>query len=124
MIQLDNRNGHSIDVIKNFNNISRLFDDVEILRIILEKWSDDGDILDITESLESTLHALDSDGNHIQIGDLVVVLDDVSLVGDPPRRGEVLEVTRIADQDSNYIELDNKYGFFAYRVLKIKRHER
>jgi len=65
----------------------------------------------------------DVDGNILEIGDMVVVLDAEDLEGDVPRRGQRLMVVNLNDAESNYVEfvgdLNNRYGFYAHRVLKL-----
>ena len=65
----------------------------------------------------------DVDGNLLEVGDMVVVLDAEDLEGYVPKRGQRLMVVNCKDAESNYVEfvggLHDKYGFYAHRVLKL-----
>jgi hypothetical protein len=65
----------------------------------------------------------DVDGNILELGDMVVVLDAEDLEGDAPKRGQRLLVVNLNDAESNYVEfvgdLKQRYGFYAHRVLKL-----
>lgn len=65
----------------------------------------------------------DVDGNLLQHGDMVVVLDAEDLEGDAPKRGQRLMVANCKDAESNYVEfiggLNQMYGFYGHRVLKL-----
>jgi len=65
----------------------------------------------------------DVDGNILQNGDWVVVLDAEDLEGDAPKRGQRLIVSDCKDAESNYVEftgdLHQSYGFYGHRVLKL-----
>jgi len=68
----------------------------------------------------------DIDGRILAIGDKVVVLDCEDLEGDiVPNRGDVVQVTKLVDAESNYIhfadELNAHYGFYGHRVLKLNQ---
>lgn len=117
MIQLDTRNGHDFVVVTNFNKISSNFSDIDILEAILTKWADDYGIEAITNLLKD-LQFHDCEGTPLSVGDFVVVLDDKELKNDPPKRGDVLQVTALIDLDSNFIGFGN-YRIFGGRVLKI-----
>lgn len=117
MIQLDIRNGHNQNVITEFNNLSKHLSDTEILYHILTLWADDDDIESITYALDDLIFN-DIDGNVLKVGDSVVVIDDSELIGDPPKRGDVLQVTKLVDSNSNYIECGD-FGLYAHRLLKI-----
>lgn len=119
MIQLDTRNGHDLGVVTNFNKVSKTLADRDILEAILTKYVDDTEIEQITDMLID-LQFNDCDGNPISIGDIVVVLDDTELVENPPKRGDVLQVTALLDIDSNFIGC-GKYSLFAHRLLKVKK---
>jgi uncharacterized Zn ribbon protein len=123
MIQLDTTNGHNQSVIEEFNKVSRHLSDADILYKILI-YADDREIEGITASLyEQTFN--DVDGNILNIGDFVVLLDDSELEEDTSRRGDVLKITKLIDSDSNFIEGSNsEYGtfsLFGHRVLKVKK---
>jgi len=59
----------------------------------------------------------DVDGNTLEVGDEVIVLDIEDLEGDTPPRGKLLKVTNCIDAESNYIEF-GEYAFYGHRVLK------
>jgi len=118
MIQLDTNNGHNQKIIFEFNKLSKHLSDNEMLYQILTMWADDDDIEFITDALYD-LTFNDIDGNVLKVGDSAVVIDDSELIGDPPKRGDVLQVTKLVDSNSNYIECGN-YGLFAHRLLKVK----
>jgi hypothetical protein len=63
----------------------------------------------------------DVDGNILNLGDKVVVLDAEDLEGIAPKRGELLIVTKCIDAESNYIEFDSKYAFYGHRILRVYR---
>jgi hypothetical protein len=72
----------------------------------------------------SNKYCNDVDGNILNVGDYVIVLDvddlDCDLV-----RGDVLIVTNVDDPISNYIryrkdEDEEEYGFYGHRVLRFK----
>lgn len=64
----------------------------------------------------------DSAGNTLNIGDEVVLIDDLDLEGDAPKIGDVLVVYTCVDLSSNYISFnEGKYAFFGHRVLKINK---
>lgn len=66
------------------------------------------------------LYCNDIDGNVLNVGDVVVLLDIEELEGDVPNRADVLMVSACTDAESNYIHFnDGKYGFFGHRVLKL-----
>lgn len=119
MIQLDTRNGHDQEVIKAFNDASSYFEDSELLFFILTRWADNHDIAEITSILHGKSF-LDMDGQVIHVGDIVVILDDTELDENPPKRGDVLQVTALLDLESNFIECGN-YSLFAHRLLKVKK---
>jgi hypothetical protein len=119
MIQLDTRNGHDFGVVTHFNRVSSTLSDRDILEVILNRWADDHDIDEISDLLID-LQFHDFDGNPLCVGDIVVVLDDTELVENPPKRGDVLKVTALIDQESNYIGCGN-HGLFAHRLLKVKK---
>jgi uncharacterized Zn ribbon protein len=123
MIQLDTTNGHNQSVIEKFNKVSRHLSDADILYKILT-YADDREIEGITASLyEQTFN--DVDGNILNIGDFVVLLDDSELEEDTSRRGDVLKITKLIDSDSNFIEGSNSeesgIWIFGHRVLKVKK---
>lgn len=70
-----------------------------------------------------TLFCNDVDDNTLNVGDLVVALEVEDLEGDSPVRGQRLIVDKLVDAESNYVEfkgvLNEKYGFYAHRVLKL-----
>jgi hypothetical protein len=119
MIQLNTTNGHDQEVIKAFNKVSSHLEDSEILWRIFNHWADNKDIADITESLCEE-RFVDADKNILNVGDLVVLIDDSELENDPPRRGDVLKITRLVDLESNYIEC-GKFSLFGDRLLKVRR---
>lgn len=59
----------------------------------------------------------DVDGNTLEVGDEVIVLDIEDLEGDIPPRGKLLKVTLCIDAESNYVEF-GEYAFYGHRVLK------
>ena len=118
MIQLNTRNGHDQEVIKAFNDASSYFEDSELLFFIFTRWADNHDIAEITSILHGKSF-LDIDGQVIHVGDIVVILDDTELDENPPKRGDVLQVTALLDLESNFIEC-GKHSLFAHRVLKVK----
>lgn len=117
MIQLDIRNGHNQNIITEFNNLSKHLSDNEILYHILTLWADDDDIESITDAIDDLIFN-DMDGNIIKVGDYAIVIDDSELIGDPPKRGDVIQVTKLVDWNSNYIECGD-FGLYAHRLLKI-----
>jgi uncharacterized Zn ribbon protein len=119
MIKLDTRNGHDQCVIEEFNRVSRHLEDSEILLHILTTWADNNVIASITDSLFEE-RFVDMDGNILDVGDLVVLIDDSELENDPPRRGDVLKVTRLINLESNFIEC-GKFSLFGDRLLKVKK---
>lgn len=119
MIQLSTTNGHDQEVIKAFNKVSSHLEDSEILWHIFTHWADNQDIADITESLCEE-RFVDADKNILNVGDLVVLIDDSELENDPPRRGDVLKVTRLINLESNFIEC-GKFSLFGDRLLKLKQ---
>jgi uncharacterized Zn ribbon protein len=123
MIQLDTRNGHNQSVIEEFNKVSRHLSDAEILYSILT-YSDDREIEGITASLYGQTF-VDMDGNILNVGDFVVLLDDSELEEQTPRRGDALKITKLIDLDSNFIECNNSehgtFSLFGYRLLKLKK---
>ena len=119
MIQLSTTNGHDQEVIKAFNKVSSHLQDSEILWHILNHWADNQEIESITESLWEDRY-MDADKNILDIDDLVVLIDDSELDNDPPRRGDVLQVTRLLDLESNFIEC-GKFSLFGDRLLKLKQ---
>lgn len=119
MIQLDTRNGHNQVTIEEFNRVSQQMSDADILEHILTRWADDRELGGITASLYGSSFN-DFDGNIISLGDLVVLLDDTELVENPPKRGDVLQVTALIDQESNSIEC-GRYSLYAHRLLKVQR---
>lgn len=65
----------------------------------------------------------DVDGNELKIGDKVVCLDVDDLESHIISRGLVLEVNKLIDLDSCYIEFksaDVFFSFYGHRVLKLK----
>ena len=123
MIQLDTTNGHNQSVIEEFNKVSRHLSDADILYKILT-YADDREIEGITASLyEQTFN--DVDGNILDLGDSVVLLDDSELEEDTPRRGDVLKITKLIDLGSNFIECSDSdyetFSLFGHRVLKVKK---
>lgn len=60
----------------------------------------------------------DLDGNILEVGDKVIVLNIADLEGETPQRGELLKVTKCIDAESNYIEF-GEYAFYGHRVLKV-----
>lgn len=118
MIQLDTRNGHDFGVVTHFNRVSSTLSDRDILEVILNKWADDKEIDEITDLL-TDLQFHDCDGNPLSVGDMVVLLDESELVGNPPKRGQVLQVTNLIDSETNYIECNYTYEIFAHRLLKV-----
>jgi hypothetical protein len=119
MIQLSTTNGHDQEVIKAFNKVSSHLEDSEILWHILTHWADNQDIVSITESLCEE-RFVDVDKNILSVGDLVVLIDDSELENDPPKRGDVLKVTRLIYLESNFIEC-GKFSLFGDRLLKVRR---
>ncbi len=119
MIQLSTTNGHDQEVIKAFNKVSSHLDDSEILWHILTHWADNQDLACITDSLCEE-RFMDADKNILNIDDLVVLIDDSELENDPPRRGDVLKITRLLDLESNFIEC-GKFSLFGHRLLKVRR---
>ena len=61
----------------------------------------------------------DIDGNILNVGDNVVVLDIEDLEGDIPSRGDVLIVTECSDPESNFVSFGSKYAFYGHRILKL-----
>jgi uncharacterized Zn ribbon protein len=118
MIQLDTRNGHDFGVVAHFNRVSSTLSDRDILEVILNKWADDKEIDEITDLL-TDLQFHDCDGNPLSVDDMVVLLDESELVGCPPKRGQVLQVTNLIDSETNYIECNYTYEIFAHRLLKV-----
>ena len=55
-IQLNTTNGHNLQLVEEFNKISKHFDDSGILIEILSSWVDDRDLESITEHLKDRLH--------------------------------------------------------------------
>ena len=119
MIQLATTNGYNQDIVKDFNKVSKSISDADMLDFILTKWADDADVQDITASLYALTFS-DVDGNILSVGDLVVLLDDSELVDNPPKRGDVLQITALLDLDSNFIECGN-HSLYAHRLLKVKK---
>jgi hypothetical protein len=119
MIQLSTTNGHDQEVIKAFNKVSSHLEDSEILWHILTNWADNQDLASITDSLCEE-RFVDADKNILNIDDLVVLIDDSELENDPPRRGDVLKVTRLLNLESNFIEC-GKHSLFGDRLLKVRR---
>jgi hypothetical protein len=119
MIQLNTANGHDQEVIKAFNKVSRSLEDSEILWHILTRWADNQDLACITNSLCEG-RFVDADKNILNIDDLVVIIDDSELENDPPKRGDVLKITRLLDLESNFIEC-GKFSLFGHRLLKVRR---
>lgn len=65
----------------------------------------------------------DVDGNELKIGDKVVCLDVDDLESHIISRGLVLEVNRLIDLESCYIEFKSAnvlFSFYGHRVLKLK----
>lgn len=118
MIQLSTTNGHNQSVIEEFNKVSRHLSDADILYKILT-YADDREIEGITASLYEQIFN-DIDGNILNVGDLVVLIDDSELENDPPKRGDVLKITRLLDLESNLIEC-GKFSLFGDRLLKVRR---
>ena len=54
-IQLDTTNGHNPQLVKEFNNLSKYFDDSGSLIEILSSWVDDRDLESIVEHLKDRL---------------------------------------------------------------------
>jgi len=63
----------------------------------------------------------DIDGNELKVGDKVVLLDADDLDYNAPTRGSILEVIKLDDIDSNYINFSD-VSLFGHRVLKIKNN--
>lgn len=65
----------------------------------------------------------DVDGNLLENGDWVVILDAEDLDGDAPKRGQRLMVGNCKDAESNYVEFigefSKEYGLYGHRVLKL-----
>ena len=119
MIQLDTRNGHNQGTIEEFNKVSQQMSDADILEHILTRWADDRELEGITATLYGSTFN-DIDGNILSVNDLVVLIDDTELVENPPKRGDVLQITALLDLESNFIEC-GKYSLFAHRLLKVKK---
>ena len=51
IMKLNTRNGHSQDVIDNFNQVAQSFSHQDLLHLMLTKWADDDDLADITKFL-------------------------------------------------------------------------
>jgi uncharacterized Zn ribbon protein len=60
----------------------------------------------------------DMHGTLLKVGDPVVFVDNTELKGDLPKLGQIIMVTKLVDQESNYMEF-GKNGFFGHRVLKL-----
>ena len=76
--------------------------------------------MDLSANIE-VLTANDADGNELNEGDKVVVLDGEGL-DIPLPRGTVLYINQILDHESNYIEFDipsTTHAFYGDRVLKL-----
>jgi len=54
-IKLNTIGGYNKDVVKNFNETTKHFDDYELLRLIIESYCDDEDLIEITEHLKDRL---------------------------------------------------------------------
>ena len=87
-------------------------------------YSDDREIEGITASLYGQTF-VDMDGNILNVGDFVVLLDDSELEEETPKRGDALKITKLIDLDSNFIECNNSehgtFSLFGYRLLKLKK---
>jgi len=119
MIQLDTRSGHNQGTIEEFNKVSQQMSDADILEHILTRWADDRELEGITATLYGSTFN-DIDGNILSVNDLVVLIDDTELVENPPKRGDVLQITALLDLESNFVEC-GKYSLFAHRLLKVKK---
>jgi uncharacterized Zn ribbon protein len=83
----------------------------------------------VEEKKESLIKQIfnDVDGNELKIGDKVVCVDVDDLDHDDEYkliRGDVLEVTKLIDLETDYIEFKTNlnffYCFYGHRVLKLK----
>ena len=75
------------------------------------------------ENLNTSLIFNDVDGNELKIGDKVVCLDIDDIEAQIMSRGLVLDVNKLIDIESNYIEFkgtDCLMSFYGHRVLKLK----
>jgi hypothetical protein len=67
------------------------------------------------------LNCNDVDGNILNVGDKVVMLDTADLDGFFPPKGCVLRVSECRNPEDNTIAFnDGQYAFFGHRVLKLK----
>ena len=77
----------------------------------------------MVENLNTSLIFNDVDGNELKIGDKVVCLDIDDIEAQIMSRGLVLDVNKLIDIESNYIEfkgINCHMSFYGHRVLKLK----
>jgi hypothetical protein len=76
---------------------------------------------DLQSYLPKNIFCHDMDGNILNVGDSVVVVD-VEDLDEKPTRGQVLVVSALEDAESNYVRFNFDMAFFGSRVLKLKTY--
>jgi hypothetical protein len=79
--------------------------------------------IEVMSDETSNKHCNDVEGNILNVGDDVVVLDIEDLEDCDLVRGDVVKVADVNNIVSNYIKYrrgKNEYGFYGHRVLKLK----
>jgi uncharacterized Zn ribbon protein len=79
--------------------------------------------IEVISDETSNKHCNDVDGNILQNGDDVVVLDCEDLEDCDLVRGDIVKVTSVYDTTTNYVNFIKghmEYGFYGHRVLKLK----
>jgi hypothetical protein len=116
LIYKDFKSQHDVEI-GDLNNI------IEATDYIVKMWVKQENIEIIGD--ETSNHCNDVDGNILNVGDYVIVLDCEDLEDCDILRGDILRVTNVDDPVSNYIkyrkdECDTEYGFYGHRVLRFK----